>query len=227
MHEFHTFYNHAEWNLPASHCDNIKEIWKRCAVELNSKRICGVWNRITAVVGGGGRDRQMRFCIAHLCEDVCMCYGIGVCVSTGVGMSNGCWFVICMSVCQTGASVTCGCWYGRQVPMCQTGAGVQNGCWCVRRVLVCQTGASVPNGCWRVRRVLLCQTGCVVSGRCWFVRRVMVCQKVLVCQICVDVSDECVYAVGGFDSSNYQCSVERLDPREGKWSFAPAMLSRR
>ena len=40
-------------------------------------------------------------------------------------------------------------------------------------------------------------------------------------------SDNCIYALGGFDSSNYQSSVERLDPRMGKWMSVPSMSSRR
>ena len=39
--------------------------------------------------------------------------------------------------------------------------------------------------------------------------------------------DNCIYALGGFDSSNYQSSVERLDPRMGKWMSVPSMSSRR
>ena len=40
-------------------------------------------------------------------------------------------------------------------------------------------------------------------------------------------SDNCIYALGGFDSTNYQSSVERLDPRMGKWLSVPSMTSRR
>ena len=40
-------------------------------------------------------------------------------------------------------------------------------------------------------------------------------------------SDNCIYALGGFDSSNYQSSVERLDPRMGKWMSVPSMSNRR
>lgn len=29
--------------------------------------------------------------------------------------------------------------------------------------------------------------------------------------------DNCIYALGGFDSSNYQSSVERFDARIGSW----------
>jgi kelch-like protein 17 (actinfilin) len=36
-----------------------------------------------------------------------------------------------------------------------------------------------------------------------------------------------VYALGGFDSTNYQASVERFDPRMGRWSPVPSMSSRR
>ena len=39
--------------------------------------------------------------------------------------------------------------------------------------------------------------------------------------------DNCIYALGGFDSSNYQSSVERLDPRMGKWMSVPSMSNRR
>ncbi|XP_069989696.1 kelch-like protein 17 [Penaeus vannamei] len=39
--------------------------------------------------------------------------------------------------------------------------------------------------------------------------------------------DSCLYALGGFDSTNYQCTVERLDPRVGKWMSVPPMMSRR
>ena len=37
----------------------------------------------------------------------------------------------------------------------------------------------------------------------------------------VAVLDNCLFALGGFDSTNYQCSVERLDPRVGKWVSVP------
>jgi kelch-like protein 17 (actinfilin) len=40
-------------------------------------------------------------------------------------------------------------------------------------------------------------------------------------------SDKCIYSLGGFDSSNYQSSVERFDPRVGRWSPLPSMSSRR
>ena len=39
--------------------------------------------------------------------------------------------------------------------------------------------------------------------------------------------DNCIYALGGFDSTNYQSSVERLDPRMGRWLSVPSMTSRR
>lgn len=39
--------------------------------------------------------------------------------------------------------------------------------------------------------------------------------------------DNCIYALGGFDSSNYQATVERLDPRAGRWDPVPSMSSRR
>ena len=39
--------------------------------------------------------------------------------------------------------------------------------------------------------------------------------------------DNCIYALGGFDSSNYQSSVERLDPRMGKWMSVSSMSTRR
>lgn len=39
--------------------------------------------------------------------------------------------------------------------------------------------------------------------------------------------ENCLYALGGFDSTNYQASVERLDPRMGKWAPVPSMSSRR
>lgn len=42
----------------------------------------------------------------------------------------------------------------------------------------------------------------------------------------VAVLDNCIYALGGFDSSNYQSSVERFDPRVG-WMAMPPMTSRR
>ena len=41
------------------------------------------------------------------------------------------------------------------------------------------------------------------------------------------ISDNCIYALGGFDSTNYLSSVERLDPRMGKWLFLPSMTSSR
>lgn len=41
------------------------------------------------------------------------------------------------------------------------------------------------------------------------------------------VVDNCIYALGGFDSSNYQASVEKLDPRVGRWMAVPSMTSRR
>lgn len=41
------------------------------------------------------------------------------------------------------------------------------------------------------------------------------------------VLDNCIYALGGFDSTNYQASVERFDPRIGRWSPVPNMMSRR
>lgn len=41
------------------------------------------------------------------------------------------------------------------------------------------------------------------------------------------VLDNCIYAVGGFDSTNYQASVERFDPRVGEWTPVPNMTSRR
>ena len=37
----------------------------------------------------------------------------------------------------------------------------------------------------------------------------------------VAVLDNCLFALGGFDSTNYQSSVERLDPRVGKWVSVP------
>ena len=37
----------------------------------------------------------------------------------------------------------------------------------------------------------------------------------------VAVLDNCLFALGGFDSTNYQSSVERLDPRMGKWMSVP------
>ena len=40
-------------------------------------------------------------------------------------------------------------------------------------------------------------------------------------------TDNCIYALGGFDSSNYQSSVERLDPRMGKWMSVSSMSTRR
>lgn len=43
----------------------------------------------------------------------------------------------------------------------------------------------------------------------------------------VPVPDNCVYALGGFDSTNYQASVERFDPRMGRWCPVPSMSSRR
>lgn len=43
----------------------------------------------------------------------------------------------------------------------------------------------------------------------------------------VAVLDSCIYALGGFDSSNYQSSVERYDPRVGAWMPMPPMTSRR
>ena len=46
------------------------------------------------------------------------------------------------------------------------------------------------------------------------------CQPVL-------VPENCVYALGGFDSTNYQASVERFDPRMGRWFPVPSMSSRR
>lgn len=42
----------------------------------------------------------------------------------------------------------------------------------------------------------------------------------------VAVLENCIYALGGFDSSNYQSSVERFDPRVG-WMPMPPMTSRR
>lgn len=39
--------------------------------------------------------------------------------------------------------------------------------------------------------------------------------------------DNCLYALGGFDSTNYQSTVERYDPRMSKWMTVPAMSSRR
>jgi kelch-like protein 17 (actinfilin) len=41
------------------------------------------------------------------------------------------------------------------------------------------------------------------------------------------IPDKCIYSLGGFDSSNYQSSVERFDPRVGRWSPLPSMSSRR
>lgn len=41
------------------------------------------------------------------------------------------------------------------------------------------------------------------------------------------VPENCVYALGGFDSTNYQASVERFDPRMGRWCPVPSMSSRR
>lgn len=43
----------------------------------------------------------------------------------------------------------------------------------------------------------------------------------------VAVLENCIYTLGGFDSSNYQASVERFDPRIGLWSSVPCMSSRR
>lgn len=40
-------------------------------------------------------------------------------------------------------------------------------------------------------------------------------------------ADNCLYALGGFDSTNYQSTVERYDPRMSKWTTVPAMSSRR
>jgi kelch-like protein 17 (actinfilin) len=45
--------------------------------------------------------------------------------------------------------------------------------------------------------------------------------------IIIFIADKCVYALGGFDSSNYQSSVERFDPRVGRWAPLPSMSSRR
>lgn len=42
----------------------------------------------------------------------------------------------------------------------------------------------------------------------------------------VAVLGNCIYALGGFDSSNYQSSVERFDPRIGHWLAMPPMTSR-
>lgn len=42
----------------------------------------------------------------------------------------------------------------------------------------------------------------------------------------VAVLGNCIYALGGFDSSNYQSSVERYDPRIGHWMAMPPMTSR-
>lgn len=42
----------------------------------------------------------------------------------------------------------------------------------------------------------------------------------------VAVLEGCIYALGGFDSSNYQSSVERFDPRMGIWMQMPPMTSR-
>ena len=39
--------------------------------------------------------------------------------------------------------------------------------------------------------------------------------------------ENCIYTLGGFDSANYQSSVERLDPRMGRWMSVPSMASRR
>lgn len=36
-----------------------------------------------------------------------------------------------------------------------------------------------------------------------------------------------MYALGGFDSANYQASVERWDPRTSGWTAVPSMTSRR
>lgn len=41
------------------------------------------------------------------------------------------------------------------------------------------------------------------------------------------VLDNCIYALGGFDSANYQASVEKFDPRIGRWMAVPSMKSRR
>ena len=41
------------------------------------------------------------------------------------------------------------------------------------------------------------------------------------------MAENCIYAVGGFDSSNYQATVERWDPRTSSWSSVPSMSSRR
>ena len=38
------------------------------------------------------------------------------------------------------------------------------------------------------------------------------------------VLDNCLFALGGFDSTNYQSSVERLDPRVGKWVSVPRWI---
>lgn len=40
-------------------------------------------------------------------------------------------------------------------------------------------------------------------------------------------AESCIYALGGFDSTNYQASVERFDPRIGSWSPVPSMSTRR
>ena len=40
----------------------------------------------------------------------------------------------------------------------------------------------------------------------------------------VAVLDNCLFALGGFDSTNYQSSVERLDPRVGKWVSVPRWI---
>lgn len=40
------------------------------------------------------------------------------------------------------------------------------------------------------------------------------------------ILDNCIYALGGFDSSNYQSSGERFDPRVGTWHSMPSMGSR-
>ncbi|XP_077510970.1 uncharacterized protein LOC144121569 [Amblyomma americanum] len=40
-------------------------------------------------------------------------------------------------------------------------------------------------------------------------------------------AEDCIYAAGGHDGANYQSSVERLDPREGRWQLLPSMHSRR
>lgn len=45
--------------------------------------------------------------------------------------------------------------------------------------------------------------------------------------ILIPITDGCLYAPGGFDTNTYQASVERLDPRIGRWTTVPPMNNRR